>query len=470
MHDALLSRLRAYADGDSLPFHMPGHGRNGDFDSLCALGASLDVTEIDGMDNLHDAHGILADGMARLSALYGTRRSFFLVNGSTCGLLAALHTTLSPDDSILVARNCHRSVASGIALCKANPIWLLPPVDTQSGLCLSLPPETVADAIAAHPEAKVLLFTSPTYDGVVSDVAEIARIAHAHGVTVIVDEAHGAHLGRLDPSIPSATALGADVVIQSFHKTLPSLTQTAVAHLCTEAVDGDAFARSLAIFETSSPSYLLLASLDDCVRRMEGSSDTLFAPWREALAVADEVLAPLTHLRRLPLSHEGIFAYDTSKILLFCGDTDTSGITLAARLRQDYHIETEMSSPTTLLCMTGAGTRAHQVRALGAALCEIDERLQDRPYAPHPLPALPRRAQVQARALHRLPSEWIPLRQAAGRVAADALFAYPPGIPFVVAGEYYDDATVAYLCALAAQGAPLCCRFRENEPFVYVLA
>jgi arginine/lysine/ornithine decarboxylase len=203
---------------------------------------------------------------------------------------------------------------------------------------------------------------------------------------------------------------------------------------------------------------------------MEREGDALFAPWREALDVAEEVLAPLAHLRRLPLCHEGIFAYDRSKILLFCGNADITGSTLAARLREDYHIETEMSAPTALLCMTGAGTRASQVRALGAALCEIDAGLQSRVYTPEPLPPLPRAAQVPTRSLHRLPSEWIPLRDAAGRIAAEPLFAYPPGIAQVVAGEYYDSASVAYLFHLLEQGAPLCLRFCENEPFVHVLS
>ena len=215
------------------PLHMPGHKRR----VLPAPGlgcAAWDTTEVPGTDDLHDADGILAEAMARAAALWGSRRCWFLVGGSTCGLLASIRAAAPYGSEILCARNCHKSVYHAIELCALRPVWLTPPVDEAFGVYGSISPAMVADALAAHPGAACVVLTSPTYEGVLSDVAAIADLCHAKGIPLVVDEAHGAHY--LPTAAPygwqgGAVAAGVDLVIQSAHKTLPSLTQTALLHL-----------------------------------------------------------------------------------------------------------------------------------------------------------------------------------------------------------------------------------------------
>ncbi len=468
MTDSLLHLLQQYTATDTVPFHMPGHMRNAEFATLGALGASLDITEIDGFDNLHAPTGILRRCADVLRDLVGAKHSFLSVNGASGAILAALRTVLAPGDSILVARNCHRSVTDGIALCGAKPIWLMPPCDTQTGLCLSLPCDLVEAAIKAHPEAKVLLLTSPTYDGVLSDIFALCTIAHQNGVCVIVDEAHGAHLGFLGNSLPSAVRCGADIVVQSYHKTLPSLTQTAVAHLCSERIDAAAFARQMSVFETSSPSYLLLASLDDCIRRMATEPSSVFEPWAQALDAAEAALAPLKHLYRF--SPKDVFGYDRSKLVISTANTTLSGTALSQILRTEYHIECEMATPFTVLAMTGAGTRTAHIQALGRALCDIDKTLHIQTPCLIAPPPLPCPSELALATLHRLPTERIPLELAIGRTAATSIFAYPPGVPVIAAAEVYDADTVDYLYFLYDQGAPLVCEAQDGQLWVQVVA
>ena len=211
----------------AIPMHMPGHKRNTDL-----LGNDLpyagDITEIDGFDNLHDmeTEGILNAIAKRASALYHAKFAFPLVNGSTGGILAAIRATAAPGDTVLAARNCHQSVYHAIELCELAHTSLLPPTDAVSGIYGSIRPEDVEAAFSKDPTIRAVILTSPTYEGVISDIKSIARTVHRYGATLIVDAAHGAHLG-FHPAFPdSALQLGADAVVISLHKTLPSPSST----------------------------------------------------------------------------------------------------------------------------------------------------------------------------------------------------------------------------------------------------
>ena len=235
------------------PLHMPGHKRR--IAPAEGLPYAWDVTEVPGTDDLHDASGILADAMARTARLFGAKRTWYLVNGSTCGILAGIRALAPHGSTIVAARNCHKSVFHAAELGELDVRWSTPPVEPEFGVFGSVPPQTVERALNEAPHARCVILTSPTYEGVVSDVAAIARICHARGVPLFVDEAHGAHLG-LSPLFPGgALAAGADVVVQSAHKTLPSLTQTALLHIPEGSLaDENEISRQLGIFETSSPS------------------------------------------------------------------------------------------------------------------------------------------------------------------------------------------------------------------------
>ena len=258
MAEHLLEKLEEYSQSDYYPLHMPGHKRN-----ISHFGDPfrLDITEIDGFDNLHHAEGVLLEAQQRAAALYGAEESFYLINGSTCGILAAISACTKRGGRILMGRNCHKAAYHGVFLNGLKAAYLYPETDFVRGINGAVTPETVRKALREqHPEAVFL--TSPTYDGVVSDIRSIAEIVHKAGAILIVDEAHGAHFA-MSPYFPeSALSCGADLVINSLHKTMPSLTQTALLHVQGKRVDRERLKMYLGIYQSSSPSYVLMAGMD----------------------------------------------------------------------------------------------------------------------------------------------------------------------------------------------------------------
>ena len=269
---SLYEQLNSYGHSDYVPFHMPGHKRQlRDTFLPAALPWQIDITEIDGFDNLHHAEGILKESMDLAASYYGTVKTLYSINGSTAGILSAISAVTKPGDTILVARNSHKSVYHGVFLRNLRPLYVYPQIDRGSGLACGYSPVEIQEMLITHSEIKAVVITSPTYEGVISDIGSIADMVHEKGIPLIVDEAHGAHLtvsrneGEYFPL--SAIGQGADLVIQSLHKTLPALTQTAVLHVCQTNLGkhteyAKEAARYMGIYQTSSPSYVLMASID----------------------------------------------------------------------------------------------------------------------------------------------------------------------------------------------------------------
>ncbi len=438
-HVSLIDYLDQYAK-TRVPMHMPGHKRNASLAAyLARLGAGLDVTEAEGLDNLHDAAGILRDGMEKTAALWGSGRAFWLVNGSSCGVLAGVWATVPDGGAVICARNCHRSVLNALILRHARTSYVMPEMDA-AGIAGPLSPEAVAHALGENPDARLLIVTSPTYEGVLSDIPEICRIAHARGVAVLVDEAHGAHLGFGHGFPDGAVKAGADMVVQSLHKTLPSLTQTAVLHISGDRIDGEAVRAALSIFETSSPSYLLMASIDGCVDLLRARGDALFSPWRDGLCALRKRLAALKHLTL----GSGAWPRDPSKIVVRTDQSDIGGARLMEMLRM-RGIEPEMAAPNHVVLMTGMGDTGATLAALAEALLDIDGSIGPGHRAPLPPLPLPARALSPWEAAGRA-AETVKTADAAGRVCAEAVWAYPPGIPLIVPGEVL-SADILRACA-----------------------
>ena len=419
--------------GDRIPFHIPGHQRDPErFDWLGGL-APIDFTEIDGLDDLHAPEGILREAMERAALRYGAVRSFFLVGGSTAGILAAVtavcRASKKEHPSLLAARCCHKSVYHAALLNRADLSYVQPDAHPL-GFCLDVKPEAIEAAIRNDTPDGVIL-TSPTYDGVVSDIRSIAGICHRAGIPLIVDAAHGAQLGFLSPEIPSPVSCGADLTVMSLHKTLPSLTQTGLLHVCGSLVDPELAAECLDQVETSSPSYPLMASIDGCVDAM--GDPALFADWRSRIA---ELRAAAGNLFVVP---EVFFAFDESKLILALdglGGPETARI-----LRKEYRIEPEMVSPQYVLLMTGAGTGRRHVEALTPFLERFrgqGVQVTSQSIPPHPLPTVRMRMDEAMRQR----TESVRLEEAEGRIAATVLTVYPPGIPLVVPGEEIDAAVI----------------------------
>ncbi|MBQ3027767.1 MAG: aminotransferase class V-fold PLP-dependent enzyme, partial [Lachnospiraceae bacterium] len=352
----LYQKLKEY-NTTMLPMHMPGHKRNlalsGTDGYLTALGADCDITEIAGFDNLAEPEGLLLSLKERAASLWKSEEAYPLVNGSTCGILAAIYATVPYGGSVIVARNCHKSVYNGLQMVNAKMNYLLPEWDAVLGCYGSVSPEAVEKALQDTPETKLVIVTSPTYEGVISDIEGICKAAHAKGVPVLVDSAHGAHLG-FGGFPKGAVECGADIVVHSLHKTLPCLTQTAMLHRGGTLVSKETLQATITMFQTSSPSYVLLASIEGCIGLLEERGETLFAGWQEALSEFYKGARLLQKLRVIGVDkkegQEKRFAGDAEdnrdlgKIVICTNETNLTGPALMEMLRTEHRIELEMSA------------------------------------------------------------------------------------------------------------------------------
>jgi arginine/lysine/ornithine decarboxylase len=441
--------------------HMPGHKRN-----TALLGTDLpyniDITEIDGFDNLHGAIGILNEYMEEIADFYGTKHSFYLVNGSTCGILAGIRAATKRGGKIAVARNSHKSVYHAIELFGLEAVYLMPEMDEAFGIHGGISTASIADTLKTHPDTQLVVLTSPTYEGVVSDIAAIVDICHAQGIPLMVDEAHGSHFNYSEHFPTSATILGADIVIQSLHKTLPSLTMTSLAHLTGDLIKLEEMAGQLAVFESSSPSYVLMASIDRCFRLLRDEGEQLFENYNQRLAGFSGQMAQLQHLKVLchgnddPAVHPTFFAFDKGKILISAQGTGLTGQGLAEMLRSEHHIEMEMAYGDHALAMSSVCDTEAAMAALADALLAIDNTLGSK--AEEHISndgtiifALPEK---QCEIWQALESEKAvcALEQAAGQTAAEYVWAYPPGIPLLVPGERIGAAFIRQIHTLLEKG------------------
>ena len=427
----LLDQLKQYSASGTLPMHMPGHKRRPEALSLPSP-AAIDVTEIDGFDNLHNAEDILLECQQHAARVFGAEETHFLVNGSSCGILAAITACVPRGKKLLMGRNAHKSALNAVTLGGIIPQYVYPEFLPQAGISGAIAPDDVRIALDAAPDIRCVFLTSPTYEGVISDIAAIADICHARGAILIVDEAHGAHLG-FGAFPKSAIRCGADISIQSVHKTLGSLTQTALLHISGPRADRERLRKMLTVYQTSSPSYVLMASIDECVHTMDSRGSEIAVQW---LGRMDAFRAQMQHLRHLKMVHLPGHMTDPSKIVISALGTDITGPQLQQVLRSEYRIETEMAAAGYIIAMTGAGDTDEDLHRFADALLAIDRTLHAAPFDRPDDPMLPRPAMALPPCdAEWLPAERIPADAAAGRICAETVFAYPPGIPLIVPGE-----------------------------------
>ena len=428
MKQTMYNALLEYGKSDMYPFHMPGHKRN-----VCGVNPySYDITEIDGFDNLHEPEDMIADELERARRIYGTKKTYFLVNGSTCGILSAICALTYKGDKFLAARNCHKAV--------------------YKEKCLN-----------ENPDIKVVMITSPTYEGIVSDVEKIAEIVHHRNGILIVDEAHGAHFFLNDllseqnhkREFPESAVNYADVVIQSVHKTLPAMTQTALLHICSDRVSQERIERYLKIYQSSSPSYVLMASIVNSYDILEKSGKELVEKYLENLKWFYEEVQKLHYIKVFTKEDFEDYRWDISKIIISARDAGFNGTYIYDKLREDYRIQLEMCAGDYCLAMTSVMDTREGFERLQRALVEIDneisELIENRViYEPNSnvtenqidakLPV----AEIERNLFDALndEKEFVKLEDALGRVSADFIHLYPPGIPLIAPGEVYSDEVI----------------------------
>lgn len=492
---SIYEKLEAYAKSDAYPFHMPGHKRRVDW---MANVYDIDITEIDGFDDLHHAEGMIKEGMERMAHAVGAKQSYYIVNGSTCGILAAIYGSCPQGATVAVARNTHKSVAHAILLRGLKPIYIYP--QNVDNLCISgqVIHKDVEKAYEQSPDIAAVILTSPTYEGIASDIRAIADVVHAHNGILIVDEAHGAHLPyaqniqianepqrqnpltakeskvriadlAMETRLPySAIHEGADIVIQSLHKTLPCLTQSAALHICSDRVDVKKIERALHIFETSSPSYVLMAGMDLCVRYMqkEGAQKLreltnrlqLFYErsknWKQLWFLYPEMEAKRIQAQQIEEQQlrvnqnkpcqvdKNLPIVDYTKIVFGARGYVNSGRHLHEILHDRYHLQPEMSAPDYVILMTMLTDTEEGFSRLEAALSEINDELEKGVLSwekkdcvtPSPVFVPLRQAMFPIEAAE---AETIPmvLEEAEGKISAETVYVYPPGCPFLMPGE-----------------------------------
>ncbi|MCH5260084.1 MAG: aminotransferase class V-fold PLP-dependent enzyme [Lachnospiraceae bacterium] len=457
---SLYAALSEYGDSDYYPYHMPGHKRSKSAGEMARY-YGIDITEIDGFDDLHHAEGILRDAEERANRLYGAEETYYLVNGSTCGVLASIMTVTERGSELLIARNCHKSVYHAAILQELTLHYYYPPLLEEYGICDGVAADGIARLLDEHPFCQAVVVTSPTYEGIVSDIQAIADAVHEKGKILIVDEAHGAHFG-LDASMPrGAVECGADLVIHSLHKTLPAMTQTALIHVQGDRVDRRKLREYLRMLQTSSPSYVMMASMDACVRYVEEHGAERFAFMRHQYDLFCNKMERCRHIRigeMTEMSQKNCFFtdWDIGKLVISVRHTSVSGRRLYDVLREEYHLQPEMAvSDYVLAIMTIMDTEEGWQR-LADALLQIDGRIEEEKMIDTvdgrciaakeiqisntaPMPAAV--SMTAACAFHK-DREEVPLAESEGRVVADFINLYPPGIPILVPGEVISKETL----------------------------
>lgn len=444
----LYSAIKNYIKQDNLRLHMPGHaGGKGFIDQALREFASMDLTEVPGLDDLYMPEGAIKESIELMAKAYGAQESFFLVNGASSGIHALLMAVACDNDKVFIPRNAHRSFYGGLVLSGAIPVYIPCEIDEDLGVALSVSTDSLKERLEDNRDAKAIFVCSPSYYGSCSDISTIVELAS--GIEVIVDEAHGAHF-PFHPAYPeSALSCGAAAVVNGLHKTLPVLTQGACLHLGKGFSAANRVRNTFSLLSTSSPSYLIMASLDLARDFMEKKGKGLLENARQLSREYKEKINGIKGFRCYGddlLEHKGVKAVDPLKVLIAVNGLSISGIQVGEILRQKYGIQLELTDDKLLLAMFSMFHERKDWDRLFKALREISwgysaQKICQKPpkFLPEPIVVYsPRRA-------FQLSRRRVTLREARGKVSAEMIAAYPPGIPALLPGEIVSPDVLEYL-------------------------
>ncbi len=474
----LVAALKTAAERRGAPFHTPGHRQGkgiaralGDWWGQAVFQA--DLPELPELDNLFAPQGAIAAAQALAAQTFGAEQTDFLVNGSTSGVIAAILATCNPGEKIILPRTVHQSAISGLILSGAIPIFLAPEYDAVRDIAHSITPTAVAAALTQHPDAKAVLLVSPTYYGVCGDVAAIADLAHQHNIPLLVDEAHGAHFAFHTHLPTPALLAGADLAVQSIHKTLAAMTQAAMIHRRGNRVQDDRLRKALALVQSTSPSYLLLASLDAARQQMATQGASLM---QRALDLAESARSRLRQIYGLAVletdsaNTPGFVALDRTRLTVTVSGLGLDGFTADELLHKTWGITAELPSLQHLTFIITPGNTEEDIERLVEAFQQLAQASHS-----HVLKAgkpntiskeirsaaltsqnanfsTPTERPLTLRDAFFSPSETIPIAQTLGRMSAELVCPYPPGIPVLMPGEVISPAAIAYLQQICIAG------------------
>ncbi|CAH2713198.1 Arginine decarboxylase [Neobacillus rhizosphaerae] len=468
----LFTALVEHAKKDPIQFHIPGHkkgkGMDPEFREFIGDNAlSIDLINIGPLDDLHLPKGIIKRAQDLAAEAFGADYTFFSVQGTSGAIMAMVMSVCGPGDKILVPRNVHKSIMSGIVLSGATPIFIHPEVDPNLGISHGITPESVERSLEQHPDSKAVLVINPTYFGISGDLKKIVDIAHSHEIPVLVDEAHGAHIPFHDELPLSAMQAGADMAATSVHKLGGSLTQSSILNLRGNLISPNRVQAVLSMLTTTSTSYLLLASLDVARKSLATEGQALLEDTIRLAELTRAKINEIDHIYcvgREVLGTNAAVAIDPTKLLISVKQLGITGYDVENLLREKFNIEVELSDLYNILCIVTTGDSEEELLKLVQALQEIsadfkhqsDQNVEISVLLPEiPVLALTPRDAFYAE------SEVVPFEQAAGRIIAEFVMVYPPGIPIFIPGEIVTEENLVYTqknmeAGLPVQGAEDC--------------
>ncbi len=467
----IVEGLERFRQQQNISFHVPGH-KHGELSHLPQPFKDVmryDVTELSGLDDLHHPEEIILEAENLLADTYGAMKSFFLVGGSTVGNLAMIYATCKKGDTIIVQRNAHKSIFHAIELVGAKPVFVSPLWDERTLTATHVSYKDLKEAVDFHPEARAVVLTYPTYYGMTSkEIQQQIAYCHEKGIPVLVDEAHGAHFSACTLFQPSALSFGADIVVQSAHKTLPAMTMASFMHVNSNFIDVDKINHYLRMLQSSSPSYLLLASLDDARYYIQTymESDGAYIiekrnQWVEALrAIGSLEVIEVDDPIKLLLRVDGYSGFQLQEALeakhVYAELADANQVLLVLPLLKQGHtypfaeIRVRIKDAVTLLLSTPRSeiVTASQAAYNFVAITESAYTFDD---------------------IEKAEKEWLPYMRTMGRISASMIIPYPPGIPLLVPGEKITVAKLSQLEELLATGATFQGNHRLEEKMIEII-
>lgn len=446
----LFERLVDYAKRNIIPFDVPGHKMGAQTSPLKnVLGEmtmKMDVNSMKELDLLSHPQSVIKEAQQLAADAFGADHAYYLVNGTTSGILAMILATCKPDDVLIVPRNCHKSVMNGLILSGAKPVFIEPEVDVHFGISHGISVKNVIKTLNAYPEAKAILVTYPTYFGSMNDLSTICKLAHDRDITVIVDSAHGAHLPFMPEQLDPISA-GADIVTMSMHKTGGSLTQSSILLLNDGRVSAKLMQKTLNMLQTTSANYLLMSSLD--VARHELAlygyeRYQALKPLVEKTIHDIEQQTCFEVLKKEFVSKQNMQSYDWTKLVIRVNDSGLTGFEVYTLLKEKYHIQMELAEGYVVMAVITTADNEESLKKLVWALRDIDLRYGGKApiYSTSVTSTHANKLLLSPRDAHYAEHELMPIDKALGKISADLLMIYPPGIPLVIPGELISEEVI----------------------------
>jgi len=443
-HMPLVNALKKYADKNSVRFHMPGHKAREEQGFFKIFKENLykwDVTELPDLDDLHQAKGVIKKAQQKLASLYGADQSYFLVNGTTSGVIAMMGAVLYPGDQVLVPRSCHKSILSGLILTGARPVYVMPEIDEELGVYTQVTPKIIARHIEQNPGIKAVLITNPVYQGFCPDIKGISKIIKDKDIVLLVDEAHGAHF-RFSPLLPKGAEKYADAWVQSPHKTLSSFTQSAWLHIKGPKIDRNRLKDYISLVTSSSPSYILMASLDKARAQVELNGEKLVKRALKLACTARKYINKITAFYCVGselCGHRGIYDVDLTRLMINVSRAGYTGYEVERILRYKFNIYAEYADLCNIYFLISFHNTKEDISRLIKALSNFKQRISiQKSCLYYVLDEIPKKA-LDPREAFNSKKEKVPLKASKGRICGGAIVPYPPGIPLVMPGEIIEN-------------------------------